>query len=1126
MKFPFLAFAILSKLLSTPIAIAYEPGSRIKPVSERCDQDSLLTITRKFGETVEKLGGMYYHVTSSRHFEVVELVSLYQIRKLFDNVMHFIEAIRITLCYVICPRGCFRGVINLDTELPRFSEILNTFEHNMLYLLNIPQMDTFNSMATQVLYEFTKVARGLSEHLDSYLEFEESIEQDPNIRFDLSRKSPQIFSEFVDHIFMFINPLLEDMEESYRMPNFLSSELIPWFQIKWFPNTSATVFHITDEPNRFNVSAKMILLKPDLLPLLSSTTRHSLLGGLSQAPVNRMYEMCHDVPPVNIRSIVDEDFADISFHVPGAHRSDGSSSHPFHLHRRLASIPQILKALNVRLSNLLISLTYNSRLLHRQCEEGNTWDPVECFSIGSDFAAYYMELSPLTEHKNISVAYVGKTLGPKHLDIDIPLVKEGEGKEQENECIRTTNERSAKKRHQKYRESVLLETVHVVYLEKYEEQSASAVSLVKSMQHHSPDFLFINPLVGNCELAANVRSTGAVKQKILMVPYNPLIPPPLEVIPDFSLWFQLHQGNLEGLWEKDPDPKHGALMSYPELWLAQCSLASVVKKLGKEYELFQVYQGYATLVLRELMTPILRKIERAQESAFSPYAGKYQPCAAKALRNKTLMKWLQGWHCVPETRMGRKTVLQSLEVLFFPHLAAPCDFNESNVCSLLSAAAVPLAKNSPTQCRPASEETPIAKTSMKKTGGEAMPKESEKDDRDSLIASQILLEFPLLRYFMGSRGRCVDGECECFVPYRGIYCSQVDPRRVNTNSARIRRNPYKCAIHYITPEIERDLLDLEYSLDTLWKNYNHAFDHPVIIFHEGLSYAARDRIVLASSNRIWFSSLGRNFASKDSIPRSIRAQMEGEVDNFRVGYLQMIRWRSGPIFHEPILLGFDYGMTLDTDSYFPGPVKVDPFQQMIDRNLTAVFPHLGRDSASVVINFLHYYLLYCKLHNHNPRRSKILAALVEKNWKWYQQCFMLDIEILRLEWFRNNPYQDFFRYMDATGGFYLHRWGNNPFRTFAIGTLLEDDDVSQTPVPYAHQEFCTCGKRHQCVKKEGDSNLFTCKLKEGEKKTEIGSDDDTEEEEDMDIGLLNLKPFHGDVGEESLDGLLRSRDER
>ena len=41
-------------------------------------------------------------------------------------------------------------------------------------------------------------------------------------------------------------------------------------------------------------------------------------------------------------------------------------------------------------------------------------------------------------------------------------------------------------------------------------------------------------------------------------------------------------------------------------------------------------------------------------------------------------------------------------------------------------------------------------------------------------------------------------------------------------------------------------------------------------------------------------------------------------------------------------------------------------------------------STKVVVNFMHYFLLYCRLHRLDPRRTRMLSALIEKNFKWYQ----------------------------------------------------------------------------------------------------------------------------------------------
>merc|ERR1719394_1854723 len=112
-------------------------------------------------------------------------------------------------------------------------------------------------------------------------------------------------------------------------------------------------------------------------------------------------------------------------------------------------------------------------------------------------------------------------------------------------------------------------------------------------------------------------------------------------------------------------------------------------------------------------------------------------------------------------------------------------------------------------------------------------------------------------------------------------------------------------------ETERDLMDITRSLSTLWQRYNHRFDYPVVIFHEGLSAGARRRIIDASENRVWLSLLPR-FAE---VPPEWSQPAKEMAQDFSVGYRAMTRWRSGPVFLEPALARFDYAMTLDTDSY-------------------------------------------------------------------------------------------------------------------------------------------------------------------------------------------------------------------
>ncbi|KAF4672601.1 hypothetical protein FOL47_000352, partial [Perkinsus chesapeaki] len=75
------------------------------------------------------------------------------------------------------------------------------------------------------------------------------------------------------------------------------------------------------------------------------------------------------------------------------------------------------------------------------------------------------------------------------------------------------------------------------------------------------------------------------------------------------------------------------------------------------------------------------------------------------------------------------------------------------------------------------------------------------------------------------KGRCVDatGDCECFPPFRGIYCSMVDDG-LSLDGKR----PYRGVLHYLTSNLSSDVDDLSHSLPILWQRWNGRYDYPVI----------------------------------------------------------------------------------------------------------------------------------------------------------------------------------------------------------------------------------------------------------------------------------------------------------
>lgn len=619
------------------------------------------------------------------------------------------------------------------------------------------------------------------------------------------------------------------------------------------------------------------------------------------------------------------------------------------VHRRQPSPIQLLQSIahHTRLSNLFVSLQLSSYLLTPTPKCGSyltLYDPSLCL-LEQQWGGYIFQLNPLPPY-NLTVVYSGKATGPGAI-------------------MPTTD-------------------VHSIHVESRDTQWSSLVSTFKSVNHHSPDMLFLSPLVGNCLLIDRLLGSGTVKPKLVYLPFNPLVSPPQEDMPDYFQWWaenseeflmQLMHGVARNEAEGSP-----RLPITTSMWLGQCSLASSARLMRKQgYTLLHVEHTFAVFIWRPLVSSFTRTAGNPGTDVSTATAGSSHGSASvqfsegaktgtggkhdDALRNA----WLTGWLCSPLANYMFD--LNSLQ-----HLVA-----DAPTLALMNGG------------------DSVADTEMSARADGTISRASARQH-----AVNIIQEAPTLRYFLEhgkdgkARGRCVEGTCDCFPPYRGPLCQYEDPPHAPQKVSAV--------IHYITADTERDLQDISRSLTSLWARFNRHYDHPVVVFHDGLSAASRSRIIDVSENRVWLVLLP-NFRD---VPAEWKVEATEAARDFSVGYRAMIRWRSGPMFLEPALAGFDYAMTLDTDSYFPNDVGADPFEYVHQEGLTAAFPHLGRESASVVVNFMHYFLLYCRLKGLHPRRTEMLVSLIERNFKWYQQCMMLDIEISRLDWFRGKQYQDFF----------------------------------------------------------------------------------------------------------------------
>mmetsp|Transcript_57419 Transcript_57419/g.180409 ORF Transcript_57419/g.180409 Transcript_57419/m.180409 type:complete len:408 (-) Transcript_57419:3-1226(-) len=361
---------------------------------------------------------------------------------------------------------------------------------------------------------------------------------------------------------------------------------------------------------------------------------------------------------------------------------------------------------------------------------------------------------------------------------------------------------------------------------------------------------------------------------------------------------------------------------------------------------------------------------------------------------------------------------------------------------------------------------------------------------------QVQTSLPGRSRLIGDRGRCLPelGFCECFPPWRGPVCDKMDKRRAHVPEAR------EHAIVTCVGEDQQRLAELSWALQNWWNMLNRRHDDPVVVFHDGLSGSSMASLRQASENRLWFARI-RDFDVPDpALPRGT-----GELKHVPPGYRRMIRFKSGTLFSQPVLERRQLILWLDTDSYFPEEVSIDPLGEVAAAGAHFGFVYAIHEPAFAVQGLFDVALLFKAAMDANSTRhperrafstlfsdgqedsvlvrsarmlglSDELVGAFKGQISWSRQVVMGDFEILDVSWWRNGLHQEFLDWMEEWGGWWLYRWGNHAVRTIQAWLFMEERYALELEVPYAHQDFCRCGgPSRSCWRQDGPGRRFECR---------------------------------------------------
>ncbi|ELU17833.1 hypothetical protein CAPTEDRAFT_54547, partial [Capitella teleta] len=244
------------------------------------------------------------------------------------------------------------------------------------------------------------------------------------------------------------------------------------------------------------------------------------------------------------------------------------------------------------------------------------------------------------------------------------------------------------------------------------------------------------------------------------------------------------------------------------------------------------------------------------------------------------------------------------------------------------------------------------------------------------------------------------------------------------------------AVIYILTKIHRQKL-LMRALDSIYQNFNHRFNYPIIIFHEKEFTAKIPQIQTETRNKIYFQEIA--FAEPDFMKRSIP---ENITCSSSIGYRHMCRFHSKMLYHHPIIRGFEFLFRLDDDSVLLSQIHYDIFVFMRKNNITYGYKTTSFDQPRCTTGLWEITGHFINVTGVKPT--------FDNTWKPLK-LFYNNFEVSRSALWLSREYSAYINYLDHTGGVFYHRWGDAPIKSLAVSMFVHENQTHQfTDIKYKH----------------------------------------------------------------------------
>jgi Mannosyltransferase len=180
----------------------------------------------------------------------------------------------------------------------------------------------------------------------------------------------------------------------------------------------------------------------------------------------------------------------------------------------------------------------------------------------------------------------------------------------------------------------------------------------------------------------------------------------------------------------------------------------------------------------------------------------------------------------------------------------------------------------------------------------------------------------------------------------------------------------------------------------------------------------------------------------------------GDLESYR----HMCRFESGFFWRNELMEEYDWYWRVEPGIKIHCDLNYDLFKFMQDNDKAYGFTISIHEFEATIPSLWQHTKDFIKLHPEYIADNNLLDFISNDKGETYNLChFWSNFEVGSLAFWRSKAYQDYFEYLDKTGGFFYERWGDAPIHSIAAALFLPREKIHYfEDVGYTHSVYTQC----------------------------------------------------------------------